>query len=115
MSDAAPYAWVSSDQRLSSSFSMTRPFHGEALMPTSPTGRSAILGPVRKADKVRPAWIRRGRPLLKARIPLTCFRTDSGDLSKVEVSSQIATSGTMTVSVSEIKLDASQTGTCCPG
>ena len=51
----------------------------------------------------------------EARIPLTCFRTDGGDLSKVEVPFHMATSGKMTVSVSEIRLDASQTETRCPG
>ncbi|WP_191555458.1 glycoside hydrolase family 3 protein [Brevundimonas aurantiaca] len=50
----------------------------------------------------------------EARIPLTCFRTDGGDLSRVEVPFHMATSGAMTVSVSEIKLDASQTETRCP-
>ena len=48
------------------------------------------------------------------RLCLTCFRTDGGDLSKVEVPFHMATSGTLTVSVSEIKLDSSQTETRCP-
>ncbi|WP_292223964.1 glycoside hydrolase family 3 N-terminal domain-containing protein [Brevundimonas sp.] len=49
-----------------------------------------------------------------ARIPLTCFRTDGGDLSRVEVPFHLTTPGSLTISVSEIKLDASQTETRCP-
>lgn len=59
----------------------------------------------------------RGAPVgqwREARIPLTCFRTAGGDLSKVEVPFHLATSGALTLSVSEIKLDASQTETRCP-